>query len=364
MIIVTGSAGFIGSHVADHFANPAGHNASLLLVDEPAYFRERPYFDPGSASLWDFAAGMDGKPARHKIIDRAYFPKVLEKIGPLPNPKNTQAKENVLIPPGERIEGVIHLGACTDTAEQRKDYLAQWNVEYTKSIWQWCTKHKVPLVYASSGATYGAGEQGFKDDWATTLKLKPLNPYGQSKQDFDLWAKQEVEAGRTPPHWYGLKFFNVYGSRESHKGPMASAVLHAFRHIIRTGTCKLFRSHSPKVQDGEQSRDFIHVSDIVKLVDHFYTAKPESGLYNCGTGQARTFLSLMEAIFHTLERPMKVNWIDTPEQYRKAYQYFTQAAMTHTLATGYREPFLSLESGVAEYVHWLQKHERPENTFH
>ncbi|MGZ3700184.1 MAG: ADP-glyceromanno-heptose 6-epimerase [Bdellovibrionota bacterium] len=360
MIIVTGSAGFIGSHCAEHFSRQ--HKARLILVDDPAFFRERSsYFDACTASLWDWATGQEGKPTTHKIIDRAYFTKVLEKIGPEHVPVNKAAKENLLIPAGERIEGVIHLGACTDTAEQRKDYLEQWNVEYTKQIWRWCTKHKIPLVYASSGATYGAGENGFSDSWETALKLKPLNPYGQSKQDFDLWAHEQTE---TPPHWYGLKFFNVYGPHEGHKGPMASAVLHAYRQIVRSGTCRLFRSHDPRVKDGEQSRDFIHVSDIVSLVDHFYVNRPANGLYNCGTGKARTFHDLMAAIFATLERPLKIDWIDTPEQYRKAYQYFTEAEMNHTLASGYKAPFLSLEDGVAQYVKWLVKNERPEQTFH
>lgn len=357
MIIVTGSAGFIGSHVAEHFAQK--RQARLLLVDDPQAFRDRHYFGDGTASLWDWATGREDKPSPHKIIDRAYFPKVLEKIGPAHVAGDKAAKENVLIPTGERIEAVLHIGACTDTAEQRKDYLDQWNVEYTKTIWRWCTQHKIPLVYASSAATYGNGEQGFADTWETAVKLKPLNPYGQSKQDFDLWAKGEAQAGRTPPHWYGLKFFNVYGPREAHKGPMASAVLHAHRHLLRNGTCRLFRSHNPAVKDGEQSRDFIHVRDIVALVDHFYAAKPASGLYNCGTGKARTFLAMMEALCAAADKPLKIDWVDTPEQYRKAYQYFTEADMSRTLATGYKNPFLSLEEGVADYVRWLTQHEKP-----
>lgn len=359
MIIITGSAGFIGSHVADHFGEQP-----LLLVDDPAHFRDRPYFDPGTLVPWDFATGQELKTHKHKVIDRAYFPKVLNAIGPQAPANDPKAKEHVLLPPGEKIEWVIHLGACTNTAEMRTDFLDQWNVEYTKSIWNWCVKHKVPLIYASSGATFGAGEHGFSDSWETAVKLKPLNPYGQSKQDFDLWAKGEVDAGRAPPYWYGLKFFNVYGPRETHKGRMASAVLHAYREIIRTGSCRLFRSHDPKVLDGEQSRDFIHVSDIVKLIEHFYSKRPSSGLYNCGTGKARTFLALMTAIFKSLDRPMKVDWIDTPEQFRKAYQYFTEADMSHTLGSGYSSPFMTLEEGVAAYVAWLAKHERPETTFH
>lgn len=357
MLIITGSAGFIGSHLADHFANEA-----LLLVDDPAHFRERPYFEAGKITLWDWATGQEDKPARHKILDRAYFLKVLEAIGP--EAKDSKAKEAVLLPPGEKIAAVLHIGACTNTAEFRKDFLDQWNVDYTKAIWNWCTKHRVPLIYASSGATYGGGEQGFSDSWETAAKLQPLNPYGQSKQDFDLWAKAEADAGRAPPHWYGLKFFNVYGPREGHKGRMASAVLHCYREIIRSGTCRLFRSHNPQVQDGEQSRDFIHVQDIVKLVAHFLAKQPASGLYNCGTGKARTFLALAGAIFQALDRPMKVDWMETPEQFRKAYQYFTEAEMSHTLGSGYAEPFLGLEEGVAQYVAWLAKNERPEASYH
>jgi ADP-L-glycero-D-manno-heptose 6-epimerase len=219
-------------------------------------------------------------------------------------------------------------------------------------------RHRVPLAYASSGATYGGGEHGFSDSWETALQLKPLNPYGQSKQDFDLWAREEVKAGRTPPNWYGLKFFNVYGPREAHKGPMASAVLHAYRNILRTGSCRLFRSHHPEVKDGEQSRDFIHVNDIVSLTEFVMEQKPDSGLYNCGTGKARTFYSMMEALFRALEMQMRVDWIDTPEQYRKAYQYFTQAEMGKMEKAGYRKPFLSLEEGVASYVAWLRENEK------
>jgi ADP-L-glycero-D-manno-heptose 6-epimerase len=349
MIIITGSAGFIGSHFVEAF-----QNERLLLVDHPQHFRDRGFSK--DASLWDWATGKQDVDPRHKIIDRAYFLKVLEKIGPSSSPDKT-AKENVLIPPGEKIDWVLHIGACTDTAEQRKDYLNQWNVDYTKSIWNWCAKHKVPLVYASSGATYGNGEHGFSDSWETALKLKPMNPYGQSKQDFDLWAKAQMEAGNAPPHWYGLKFFNVYGDREFHKGPMASPVLHSYRHILRNGSCRLFKSHNPAVKDGEQSRDFIHVSDIVKLTKFVMEKKPAPGLYNCGTGKARTFYSMMEALFAALGKPMKIDWVDTPEQYRKAYQYFTQAEMGKMRDAGFREESLSLEKGVKTYVDWLKEND-------
>lgn len=353
MIIVTGAAGFIGSHLVEALAE----SHRLLLVDAPAHFRQRRYGETGEASLWDWATGKESAPSRHKILDRAYLPKVLGTIGPRAPAGQPQAKENVLLPPGEAIDWVVHLGACTNTAETRKDFLDQWNVDYSKSLWSWCTKHGVPLVYASSGATYGNGEHGFSDSWETARQLQPMNPYGQSKQDFDLWVDNEVNAGRTPPHWYGLKFFNVYGSREAHKGPMASPVLHSYRHIQRTGSCKLFRSHNPAVKDGEQSRDFIHVSDIVKLTRFVMEKRPASALYNCGTGRARTFYSMMEALFGALGKPMQVEWIDTPPQFRKAYQYFTEADMSAMRAAGFREDFVSLEKGVADYVDWLRGNE-------
>lgn len=356
MIIITGAAGFIGCHVAEFYSS----KHRMLLVDDPKHFRERDTFPTQEASLLDWAKGKQFEETRHKIIDRAYFPKILNMIGAEAPSNDPKAKEHVLIPHGEKIECVIHLGACTDTAETRKDYLQNWNVDYSKAIWNWCAKHKVPLIYASSGATYGNGEEGFSDSWETAKKLKPMNPYGQSKQDFDLWVWEQITNKNAPPYWYGLKFFNVYGPKEFHKGPMASPVLHSFRHIQRTGRCKLFKSHNPKYKDGEQSRDFIHVDDIVKLTDFVRTQKPESGLYNCGTGKARTFYSMMEALFKALQKPMDIEWIDTPEQYRKAYQYFTEADMSHTKSAGYQDNFLTLEEGVEKYVKWLLSHEPKE----
>lgn len=353
MIILTGAAGFIGSHVAQFY----GKKHRLLLVDHPQHFRERPYLEMEQLSFQELATGISEKEQRHKIVDRAYFPKILKSIRPEAPANDAKAKEHVLIPRGEKIELVIHLGACTNTGETRKEFLDEWNVEYTKSIWNWCTQHKIPLVYASSGATYGNGDQGFSDTWETALKLKPMNLYGQSKQDFDLWAHAEMKAGRTPPKFYGLKFFNVYGSQDAHKGPMISPVLRGYRQIRDTGKCQLFRSHHPDYKDGEQTRDFIHVSDIVKLVDYFAQGKAESGLYNCGTGKARTFYDMMAAIFASMGKKMAVEWIDTPVQYRKAYQYFTEADMSRVYASGFQEIFLTLEAGVEQYVKWLLEHE-------
>lgn len=356
MIILTGAAGFIGSHVAGQLER----DHRMLLVDKPEHFRERPYLHLDEADLSDWMRGNHSRPSRFKIVDRAYFPKILDTIAPAAPAGNPQAKEHVVLPPGEKIEWVIHLGACTNTGETRKDFLDEWNVEYTKKIWNWCTKHKVPLIYASSGATYGNGAAGFSDSWETAEKLKPMNPYGQSKQDFDLWAHGEVKAGRTPPHWYGLKFFNVYGPQEGHKGRMASAVLHSFRQIQSTGACKLFRSHNEAVKDGEQSRDFIHVHDIVNLIRFFMQKLPPSALYNCGTGKARTFRDLVEAIFASLDKPVQIEWTETPPQFRKAYQYFTEADMSRVREAGYKASFIALEDGVKQYVEWLKENDATE----
>lgn len=348
MIILTGAAGFIGSHFFDALSKE-----KLLLVDKPDHFRERKNIPSLDADLGDWSKGHETSSQPHRIVDREYFPKILEKMGP----RYSQEKsDQVYFRPGEKADWVLHIGACTDTAETRKEYLNKWNLDYSKAIWNWCSKHQVPLVYASSGATYGNGEEGFSDSWETAQKLKPLNAYGQSKQDFDLWAKAEADKGNAPPHWYGLKFFNVYGPRESHKGPMASAVLHSYRYIQKTGKCRLFRSHHPKVKDGEQSRDFIHVKDIIQLTQFLMETQPVSGLYNCGTGKARTFYSMMEALFAALKMPMEVEWVDTPEQYRKAYQYFTEADMSKMKSAGYAKPFFSLEEGVSDYVKWLSEH--------
>lgn len=358
MIILTGAAGFIGSHVAAQLERLH----SLLLVDKPDHFRDRPYLNLDEADLNDWAHGQEIKSGRHKIVDRTYFPKVLHAIHAQAPAGNPQAKEHVLIPHGQKVDWVIHLGACTNTGEMRKDFLDEWNVEYSKKIWNWCVKNQVPLIYASSGATYGNGEHGFSDSWETAEKLQPMNPYGQSKQDFDLWVREEAKAGRTPPHWYGLKFFNVYGPQESHKGRMASAVLHSFRQIQRTGSCQLFKSHNPKVKDGEQSRDFIHVHDIVALIDFFMAKKPASALYNCGTGEARTFRDLVETIFASLGKQPQIEWMETPQQFRKAYQYFTQAEMGHVKQAGYNAKFICLEDGVKQYVDWLLVNDPTEMT--
>jgi ADP-L-glycero-D-manno-heptose 6-epimerase len=346
MIIVTGAAGFIGSHVANFYKA----KQRLLLVDKPDFFRERKYVSIDQPQAMDFAADRIPE-ERQKIVDLEYFPKVLNKI--------TADEKNPLVPEGDRIECVIHLGACTDTGETNWDYLTKNNIEYSQTIWNWCVREKIPLIYASSGATYGDGHEGFSDHHEIAPRLKPLNLYGQSKQDFDLWALDQAKAGNAPPHWHGLKFFNVYGPHEAHKGRMASSVLHSYRQVRDGGACTLFRSHKEGIKDGEQRRDFIHVEDIVGIIEFLRLEKPMSGLFNCGTGQARTFLDMAHALFDAVEKPVKIDWMDTPERYRKAYQYFTQAEMERLRYLGFKRPFISLEEGIKKYTAWLKDNDKP-----
>jgi ADP-L-glycero-D-manno-heptose 6-epimerase len=226
------------------------------------------------------------------------------------------------------------------------------NTDYTKALWAWCAKAQVPLLYASSGATYGKGEEGYSDAHSDIPRYKPLNVYGRSKHEFDVWALQQKGA---PPAWWGLKFFNVYGPGEGHKGRMASPVWHGYHEILKTSKMTLFKSHKEGVADGEQKRDFIHVDDIIKLCLYCREAKPPSGVYNAGTGRARSFLDLAGALFSTCGKPQRIEWVETPEKFRAGYQYFTQAEMEKMRQAGYKEAFQPLEKGVQDYVRWLEK---------
>lgn len=352
MLIVTGSAGFIGSHVARHYDLAE----RLLLVDNPNCFRENNYFGPRLPSDWDRARAVTPD-ERHKIVDHRYFPKILEKLGP----EYSEATKE-LLPRGETIRGVLHIGAITDTSKNRDpEEMRIWNTDYSKSLWNWCAEHRLPFIYASSAATYGLGEHGFSDDHSQIAKLRPLNPYAQSKQDFDLWALEQAANGKNvPPRWYGLKFFNVYGPHEGHKGRMASTILFSYRAIRAKGSCPLFRSHKAGVKDGEQKRDFIHVDDIVRIIDFLHAKLPASGIYNCGTGEARTFHDMARAVFRALDTPEKIDWMDTPVEFRESYQYLTEAKLEKLRAAGYKHEFLRLETGVARYIEWLNKSLDPE----
>jgi len=314
-LLITGAYGFIGSRLSLTLLEK-GHK-DLLLVDEPKYRATR-----------SCAKGLESLP----VIDRA---KLFEEL-----PKHND------------IQAVLHLGACTDTGNHDEAYMWKMNTNYTKALWNWCAEKGVPLVYASSGATYGRGEEGYSDAHPDIPKYKPLNVYGRSKQEFDVWALQQKN---TPSRWYGLKFFNVYGMDENHKGRMASPIFHGFHEIQKTDKMTLFRSHKEGVKDGEQKRDFIFVEDIVKLCLFCLEKSPASGIYNAGTGEARTFLDLSKALFKSLNKEPRIEWVDTPEKFRNGYQYFTQADMGKMRKAGYQEPFLPIEEGVARYSQWLQK---------
>ncbi|HIP35859.1 MAG TPA: ADP-glyceromanno-heptose 6-epimerase [Crocinitomix sp.] len=245
------------------------------------------------------------------------------------------------------IDFIFHLGARTDTTEFDYSIFDKLNVQYSKNMWQFCTERQIPLVYASSAATYGMGEHGYNDVHSIVEKLKPLNPYGESKNDFDKWV---LKQDQTPPFWAGLKFFNVYGPNEFHKGRMASVIFHAFNQISKTGGMKLFASHHPDYKNGEQLRDFVYVKDVVSVCMYLMSKQPNSGLYNLGTGKARTFLDLAKATFKAMNKNESISFIPTPEDIRDKYQYFTEANMSKLINSGYKQPFYSLEDGVNDYV--------------
>jgi ADP-L-glycero-D-manno-heptose 6-epimerase len=249
------------------------------------------------------------------------------------------------------VTAVIHLGARTDTTEQSRAIFDELNVEYSRALWMLCSGFQVPFLYASSAATYGLGEQGYSDAHAGIPALRPLNPYGQSKQDFDLWVLETLEkGGGMPPNWAGFKFFNVYGPNEYHKGRMASVIFHTARQIKQNGRMNLFRSHRPDYADGAQSRDFIYVKDVVDVLLHFLEKRPENGIYNLGTGKARSFLDLAKGTFAALGLPPEIGFVDTPADIRDTYQYFTEADMSKLRRAGYKMPFYGLEEGIADYV--------------
>ena len=321
-LLVTGAAGFVGARFVES-CNQV--QIPIISVDHPDYFKSR--FE--NASL-DFG----------RIIDRETLPDTLKTKPPL-------------------LSGIIHLGACTDTTELDVAYLTKMNLDYSKSLWIYASQHQIPFFYASSAATYGEGEQGYEDDENKFGLLKPLNPYGESKLQFDIWALEQEKKGIHPPAWSGFKFFNVYGFGERHKGSMASVILHAFDQIQKTGQAKLFRSHRAGISDGEQKRDFVSVADVVEVL-HFARTKPlVRGIYNLGTGRARTFLDLVRAVFKSLDLPENIQFIDTPVHLRERYQYFTQAEMGRLRAQGYTKTFASLEDGVRNYVERLKKAGQP-----
>lgn len=324
-IIVTGAAGFIGSCLVG-FLNEKGFS-NLILVDE--------------FSRADKTPNLAGKNYIEKIERESLFDQLSEgKLGD--------------------IGFIFHIGARTDTTEFDYSVHQHLNVDYSIKIWEYCTKHRIPLVYASSAATYGGGEFGYEDSHEVVWKLKPLNPYGISKNEFDKWALQQDQE---PPAWFGLKFFNVYGPNEYHKARMASVIFHSFNQIRQSGKVKLFKSHRPDFEDGKQLRDFIYVKDILKVCYWLMiqattnldeqsprASQISSGIFNLGTGKARSFEDLVKATFSALDLQPKIEFIDMPEDIRDKYQYFTEADMTKLKVSGYQEAFYSLENGIDDYV--------------
>jgi ADP-L-glycero-D-manno-heptose 6-epimerase len=318
-IIVTGSAGFIGS----------------CLVQE---LHERGYTN---------IVGVDDFSKKEKLKNTS-TKKYLEKI-------SRMDFFSWLDTNNRNVRFIIHIGARTDTTETNWELLDELNLIYSQQIWENCAVYKIPLIYASSAATYGMGEHGYNDRHDIVEKLKPLNLYGVSKNEFDKWAlKQEEE----PPFWAGLKFFNVYGPNEYHKNRMASVIFHAFNQISKEGKVNLFRSHNPDFRDGEQSRDFIYVKDILDVIIFLMETQTTSGIYNLGTGQARSFLDLVKATFNAVGKEENIEFIDIPIDIRDKYQYFTEANMEKLRKAGYDKPFTSLEKGVFDYVtNYLLKNE-------
>lgn len=322
MIIVTGAAGFIGYNLVKKLESQGKH---VICADQWEGFFNRPEHQD---------AQFEYKLSPVAILNPALF-------------------EHALHMYKEPIEAIFHLGACTDTTEMRVDYLNEVNLEYSKSLWNLAVKYKVPFIYASSAATYGAGEQGYDDEESKMNLLKPLNPYGESKLKFDLWALDQEKKGSTPPVWSGFKFFNVYGFGERHKGKMASVVLQGFDQIKAHGKLKLFKSHKPGVADGEQKRDFVFVEDVVSVLEFAWKNPIKRGIYNLGSGRARSFLDLAKATFKALGKPEVIEFIDTPVEIRDRYQYFTEAKMDKLKAQGYLTQFSDLDLGVAKTVQAL-----------
>jgi ADP-L-glycero-D-manno-heptose 6-epimerase len=326
MIVVTGAAGFIGSCMVGKLNNKGIQD--IIMVDDFSNMAKN--------------ANFAHKSYREMVERSTFFTWLAQHAGD--------------------VEFIFHIGARTDTTEFDNTIFDELNVNYSMKIWDACCEYRIPLIYASSAATYGDGALGYHDeDPSICFQLKPLNPYGISKNEFDKWALSQKQ---TPPYWFGLKFFNVFGPNEYHKGRMASVVFHAFNQVVKgtsgqvnretggiaAGKVKLFRSHNPDFRDGEQLRDFIYVKDVTDVLYFLMNHPADSGIYNLGTGKARTFLDLVNAVFSALNLPPSIEFIDTPADIRDKYQYFTQASMTRLRSIGYTKPFFSLEDGIEEYV--------------
>ncbi len=312
MIIVTGGAGFIGSAVVWRL-NQLGED-NIVIVDRL-----------GETEKWKNLVGLKYADIFHK---ENFIDMVLEDVVPF------------------QVEAIIHLGACSSTTQKDADYLMHNNFKYTQALAEFALEKGARFIYASSAATYGDGSRGYLDDETKLDELKPLNMYGYSKQMFDLWARREGIANEI----VGLKYFNVYGPNEYHKDDMRSVVHKAYGQIKETGKVKLFKSYKPEYKDGEQMRDFIYVKDAVDITLFFLQNKKINGLFNAGTGNARSWVDLVTALFNAMEMPVNIEFIDMPETLKGKYQYFTQANIDKLKNAGYDKPIADIEEGVTDYV--------------
>ena len=311
MIVITGAAGFIATNLITKL-NQEGYK-DLILVDDFSSEEKNKNFE---GELYS------------KTINRELFKDWLDENHKL-------------------VQFIFHIGAKSATTGFPKETYDKWNLNYSKTVWKQCVQYGLPLVYASSAATYGMGELGYDDNHNIVNQLKPLNDYGISKNEFDKWALKEKEQ---PYFWAGLKFFNVYGPNEYHKGRMSSVILHTFKQIKETGGMKLFKSHHPDFKDGEQQRDFVYVKDLSEIMFFLMKHRKDSSIYNLGTGEARTFLDLVRNTFKAMDIKENISFIDTPADIRDKYQYFTEAKIEKLRAIGYSKDFYSLEDGVEDYV--------------
>jgi ADP-L-glycero-D-manno-heptose 6-epimerase len=321
MIIVTGACGFIGSALLGKLQE-LGYG-ELIAVDDFSHASKLP--------------NLENKNLKARI-DREEFPDWLDEHA-------------------QKVQFIFHIGARTRTNEFDWDVLNHLNVDYSKRLWNTCTKFSIPIIYASSAATYGNGEFGFDDSPEGRSRLKPMNPYGESKQIFDVWAEERASEGQHPPFWAGFKFFNVFGPNEYHKGRMASVVFHAFNQIKEKGEVSLFKSYRDDYEDGGQRRDFVYVKDVLSVLIHFMENRKNSGIYNLGSGQSHTFLELATAVFNALELTPNIKYIDMPEDIRGNYQYFTEASMIRVKNAGYTHEFWEFDRAIKDYVTGYLEHQ-------